>query len=172
MSTSQLNFTAQLVGASVKTSWTITGEEFSKEYEVQHSVNNTEYASIGTVVAKTGSNNIYSLYYYKPEIGKNYFRLKSMAKDGSIHYSPVRLITLTKDLPISVYPNPVRDILNINIGRGEGKPVNVKLINSFGQVVWTKKCFGLNQIDMRSFSSGMYLLQIDSGNKTIKLQKL
>ena len=172
LSTSQLNFTAQLVGASVKTSWTITGEEFSKEYEVQHSVNNTEYASIGTVVAKTGSNNIYSLYYYKPEIGKNYFRLKSMAKDGSIHYSPVRLITLTKDLPISVYPNPVRDILNINIGRGEGKPVNVKLINSFGQVVWTKKCFGLNQIDMRSFSSGMYLLQIDSGNKTIKLQKL
>ncbi len=171
LSIGQLNFMAQLMGSSVKSNWIISGEDISKEYEVQHSVNNTEYVGIGTIIGHAGINNNYTLYDYKPMIGKNYYRLKITLKDGSIHYSPVRLITVSKDMPISVYPNPVRDILNINIGRGEGKSVNVKLINAYGQVVWSKNCYGLHQIDMRPYSSGMYLVQIDSGNKTIKIQK-
>ena len=171
LSIGQINFMAQRSGAEVKTNWIVSGEENSKQYEVQYSINHTEFSSIGSVLATSGINNQYTFYHHTPMVGNNYYRLKIMAKNGEIHYSPVRVINISNELSIMVYPNPVKDVLTINTGSREGKPVNVRLINAYGQVLLSKNCTGVTQINMLNYSAGMYLIQIDSGAKTIKIQK-
>jgi uncharacterized protein RhaS with RHS repeats len=90
----------------------------------------------------------------------------------TIKYSQENLATPTfsqKDL--SIFPNPVNDILNISYNK---EISNISICNLIGQEVLTKN-INTNQskIDVSSLSSGSYLVKIVADNdiKTIKILK-
>lgn len=63
-------------------------------------------------------------------------------------------IDLAKELGVKIYPNPTRDILNIEIK--EGEELEVDIFNALGQRV---RGFQLNekmQLDVSNFQNGMY----------------
>lgn len=66
---------------------------------------------------------------------------------------------------ILIYPNPVKDILYIEVPAEEG-PLRISIFNLMGQVVYSSKGQGgLNVIDLQRTSCGIYLIQVDfSGN--------
>ena len=64
----------------------------------------------------------------------------------------------------SVYPNPSSDVINIRTTETVDK---VELYNTLGQSVIRSNSFDGNQIDINSVKSGLYLLKIYSGNKTV-----
>lgn len=64
----------------------------------------------------------------------------------------------------SVYPNPSSDVINIRTTERVDK---VELYNTLGQSVIRSNSFDGNQIDINSVKSGLYLLKIYSGNKTV-----
>ena len=64
----------------------------------------------------------------------------------------------------SVYPNPSSDVINIRTTERVDK---VELYNTLGQSVIRSNSFDGNQIDINSLKSGLYLLKIYSGNKTV-----
>ncbi len=71
----------------------------------------------------------------------------------------------------SVYPNPVKDILNINYNENITK---IQIINLLGQEVITKIVNNTeNQIDMSGLAQGTYLVKVTSNDmiKTIKVVK-
>jgi hypothetical protein len=72
-----------------------------------------------------------------------------------------------------VYPNPVKDQLNISVTRRDGKTSVVQLINPAGQQLWQRKVAGTIQIEMAKYANGIYLLQVDDGTskKTYKINK-
>ncbi len=67
------------------------------------------------------------------------------------------------------YPNPVKNILNINTQNIS----NVAVFNLLGQQVATKAAANNTQIDMSNLSSGTYLVKVTADNqvKTIKVVK-
>ena len=67
------------------------------------------------------------------------------------NYSTIRL---------DVYPNPVTNFLHIH---SNIKNLNIQLINSFGQIVFTSKYSETDYIkfDLSKFSSGLYFLKIN-----------
>ncbi|TAE88101.1 MAG: T9SS C-terminal target domain-containing protein [Bacteroidetes bacterium] len=59
--------------------------------------------------------------------------------------------------PISVYPNPVSNLLWIDVNHGE--PVQVKITNQLGQVVWQQMLTSSQQISTNEWKSGCYFIQ-------------
>ena len=67
---------------------------------------------------------------------------------------------------LSIYPNPVKDVLNINANDFSGN-VAVEIIDINGREVYSQKINnlnGLNTINLSSFSSGVYVLKLQGEN--------
>ena len=61
---------------------------------------------------------------------------------------------------LKIYPNPVKDKINIE----SAKEVNLRLQNSFGQVILTQKIKGSGSMDVSKLPVGIYyIIDVDSG---------
>ena len=166
-----LDFNAVLEGRKVNTLWHVANEGSTKLYEVEHSANGAAYKKAGVVIAT--QKNSYSFIHNDPVIGKNYYRLKILDKDGKFTYSKIREVELSENGFVKIYPNPFRDILYINIKSGDGKPSQLKILNGYGQQVYLGKMNGMATIKTNTWAAGTYLVQIAEGHatQTFKIQK-
>jgi|GEM_PF-3318905 len=76
-----------------------------------------------------------------------------------------------KEFPnLKIYPNPVRDYLSIDVGDSNVSNVEISIIDLSGKIVYNKNYNNtVNTIDVSSYNSGLYFVEI----KTIKaIQKL
>lgn len=60
----------------------------------------------------------------------------------------------------SVYPNPFTNTLTVN--NPTGKPVEISLVNAYGQQVYMNKNFIGGEIDLSAFAKGIYQLKIQN----------
>lgn len=97
--------------------------------------------------------------------GLNFYRLKKTGKKGKITYSNV--VTLKNDqhlVSINVYPNPVKDILDIRLTGGGNNEITFLITDVSGKTVNTKtikevKRGGLLQLDISQIVPGAYILK-------------
>lgn len=67
---------------------------------------------------------------------------------------------------ISVYPNPAKDQINVDLSSLNANDATVKIMNSNGMVVYEKAAVNSNEvISTASFNKGMYMVQVSAGNK-------
>jgi len=109
------------------------------------------------------------------------FRSNNLSDPATIGWGAIDDISLTYDLPlgtndfnankVAVYPNPVKDILNLSSVENID---SVSIFNLFGQQL-INKTINANEtaIDMSSFSNGTYIVNVisDKNVKTIKVVK-
>jgi len=166
-----LNFTAKANGYGTDVTWQVADEINVAIYQVEHSTNAIDFKQIGSVEAKGASN--YLFYHNNPIAGKNYYRLKSINNDGSFAYSTIRLVNFVKDIIVNVYPNPVQKLLNISVQNNNNKTAQIKLYNSFGQLLFTENFSVNTQVDMSKYAAGIYLLNVFDGEQlqTFRIQK-
>jgi Secretion system C-terminal sorting domain len=74
---------------------------------------------------------------------------------------------------ISVYPNPVEDVADVNFKLEERGNAIITLSNTNGQVMMTKngvfaKGSNSTKIDMANYPSGIYVLNITSAKGSLK----
>ncbi len=62
---------------------------------------------------------------------------------------------------ISIYPNPVKGILNIKVEDVDSKNLNLFIHNSNGQLVYEKVFNNTIQIETNSWAAGLYFLRIE-----------
>src|SRR5690606_38291901 len=70
---------------------------------------------------------------------------------------------------VTLYPNPVTDVLYIENTAGFAVSDSIEVYNVFGQCIMQKNNIADNQIisfDTSSWSSGYYLVKVKSDNKT------
>ena len=99
--------------------------------------------------------------------GTNFYRLKQVDKDGKFTYSQVASITFNNGNMFVVYPNPVKDVLNI---KGMNASVNYHLIvrGIRGNAVAETNVHNISGYswNIENISAGFYYLEIISGTKT------
>ena len=82
--------------------------------------------------------------------------------DGKFEYS--KIIALKLDCSQSstfVYPNPVTDILNVNITNAQNNIISARIFDSYGKLIYNGQMIsGTNTINMTNFSKGIYLLRL------------
>ncbi len=82
--------------------------------------------------------------------------------------SKVSKTSLNTENNISIWPQPVSDILNISLTNKNTDPLIIDVLNMKGCLVISKKinCFNNIQIDVSSLETGLYILKVNDSEKT------
>jgi Leucine-rich repeat (LRR) protein len=107
------------------------------------------------------------------EVGKVQIKAKQAGNKEYKAVEKVVTITVTKSTAIDnlsvigakIYPNPITDILNIELPTTGSYRVTV--LNSIGDVVTQKTASSVNTtIDMSAYNSGIYIIKVTTGNRS------
>jgi hypothetical protein len=165
-----LNFTnlsaSQTATTQVQVNWQTANEINVLQFVIERSNNGNSFSKIGTVTA-IGSG---SYSFVDNNIGNAgpqlYYRIKAVDKDGSTSYSQVVSVQLgTSNVRFSVYPNPVKDQLQIQIQSLAKHTASLKMMDVQGKVVRQQNVYlqaGNNFVSLAtsSFAKGSYVLTI------------
>lgn len=168
-----LAFDARKDGQTALLSWKTANETKVKHFEIEHSVNGSNFSKIGTVDAanKIAQNN-YQFTDRNPATGVNFYRLKMVDMDGAFTISPIRQLEFSDSkMDINLYPNPATSELNIEFKSGNCSDIsnaNVTLFDIAGRMViskaWTEVCNNpVKVIDLSQLTDGAYYITIRNG---------
>jgi uncharacterized repeat protein (TIGR01451 family) len=170
-------FNARKVDLTNVLNWQSTEEGNLRGYEVERSSTGREYKPIGFV--KAGESR-YQFTDHTAAKGKNYYRLKMIDRDGAFTNSPIRLIDNSSSLIVSVYPNPAKDRLQVQVESERQSTVQLQVVSQEGKVVLTNTISvnegnSLRIINISMLPRGTYYLVTSGGAKetsTVKFEKL
>lgn len=171
-----INFSGSKQGSSNLLQWSTASEQNSSYFEVQRSENSTDFTPIAKVAAAGNSNTIRNYQYNDDQISSAtpiyYYRLRMVDIDGSGKYSSIIYIKNgTGGGLTSVYPNPARDQVTINVSDNSLINTQVLLSGLDGKVL---QRIPLNQtstqVDISNYSKGVYILKFVDGS-SIKIIK-
>lgn len=178
-SAAQLNFTAFRQDRKVDLQWLTNTGWRNDHFELERSIDGINFKTLRSV-ANTDETD--DLEYYEnedlqPVLGTNYYRLKQVYKDGTFEYTDIQQVDFSINLDaFSMYPNPAKDELFLNLKEYIGKSATIRLVNNFGQILETRK---LDRIDQATFSlplkkapSGFYSVTIQIDGYKIINRKL
>lgn len=138
----QLNFAGRLLNQNIHLSWKPgTGNEISY-YDIDRSVDGIHFYPAGKVngdAERTGEGNLSTVNNVQPVTSPFvYYRLTIVGKNGERKYSPVIKIDLTADGTnslVNIVPNPVKDVMKLNIFSATAKNVQVKIYDGTGKLM-------------------------------------
>lgn len=164
--------------------WKTASERNTETFEIEHSVNGTDWKTIGTVAASGFSNTPLSYTYTdnNPLQGDNHYRLKMIDFDNTYEYSKIININvaandLLSNNIISVYPNPSTDIFNILIQSSKNYIGLIQVLNVQGQIIQTlsidiQKGENTIQINLKNLPQGLYILNSIDANGLMSIEKI
>ncbi|MCZ2299430.1 MAG: T9SS type A sorting domain-containing protein [Chitinophagales bacterium] len=167
------NFNATLQNKAVLCQWQTANEVNIAHFNIQRSINGTEFNTIGKTNAAGTGNNTYS--YTDNNIaalnigGREsvYYRLQNIDKDGSYTYSKIEKIQLSIiNSQLSIYPNPAKDRIMVN-GKG-----TVELYGITGNQLNHWQLNGNRIIDISNYSNGIYLMVLKENGQIKACSKL
>ena len=108
--------------------------------------------------------------------GLYYYRIKQVDRDGKYSYSKIIAIKKLKanDLSIYIYPNPVRDLLKVEIDLSTDEDVIVDVIDANGKVVMHQPFGGRMKagrsnelLNTEMLTSGNYVIRIKTSQTVV-----
>ncbi|MBK0383095.1 T9SS type A sorting domain-containing protein [Pedobacter sp. SD-b] len=171
-----ISFTASVnkgLSPKVNLSWKTTNEVNTLKFDVERSFDGKSFSNIGLVNAmNTPGIHDYAFVDDNPLTGTAYYRLNQIDLNGANKYSPIEAVNLESYISLSVYPNPVSNILNIiHPKANDGASLSIVSLN--GQKLFT---IGVNKdntktsTDISKLSSGAYFMMFDNGSQQSALK--
>jgi alpha-tubulin suppressor-like RCC1 family protein len=168
-------FTVQKVEKTARLIWSSSSEISALEYVIERSINGRDFDKIGTVATKGAANE----YKFTDLLTTNYtlptsifYRLKLVDKDGKYSYSEVKQLDIrNNNLRFTIYPNPVKKLINIVSDKGI---VEVRIVNTIGQEMLKQKANGVNNLQLSianyNLNKGIYFIEINTkdGGKSME----
>ncbi|MFA6059820.1 MAG: T9SS type A sorting domain-containing protein [Taibaiella sp.] len=140
--------------------WSTATEQNTSHFEVERSSDGKNFGPIGKLVA-TGNattSNSYKLPDLSPLAGTNYYRLKTVDRDGKVDYSPVSVLNFGSSYNILLYPNPTQSEVTVT---GVETGMQVDLLDAEGYLIGSYSVNGNSlTIPVKSIASGLYILHI------------
>ncbi|OQP63188.1 hypothetical protein A3860_25190 [Niastella vici] len=170
-------FYAQKQTSKAVLQWSTSSEAEVKQFVIERSNDGKTYKAIGTVAA-TGNSTITKNYSFADQSplmsALNYYRLKMQDVDGNFKYSKILTIKFDGQLTANMqaYPNPVKDLLQVQLPDGLNGTVGLQIIDMQGRVVRRNNLGSdgnaLNTtVDVSTLVQGIYILKAQAGNTTV-----
>ncbi len=163
-----INFTATKSGPRNLLSWVASNVSNINRFEIERSAFTVNFERTGTIINSGNvlGNVVYEYVDAAPLQGMNYYRLAIIKNDGSITYSPVRLVNNSK-IDFALQANPVTDMLQLNITREQRGMLRADVISSDGRTVlspvWSADAGNtIKTINTAGLSAGIYFVKIVS----------
>lgn len=164
------NFEAVKVDEEAHLFWKTFNTVNASHFEIERSSDARSFEFKGKVLAPVNSteNTEYNYWDKKPMAGKNYYRLKMVSLDGRSEYSEVRLVNFNNENTISLYPNPAKDYIIVDLGVAETKVQSIIITDVLGKEIMTKPVSAATvNINLSNFSQGIYFIKLLDKNNTL-----
>jgi Secretion system C-terminal sorting domain/FG-GAP-like repeat len=167
-----LNFSGASRSGYNQLHWQTADEVNTKLFEIERSTDGRNFVTIATVDSKGSNNNSYSVQDNVVYAGKLFYRLKMVDADGRFTYSQVIWLNSAGGSRVSIYPNPAKDWISINIGslgilktRAAIFDINGKLLRSI--LINNEQ----EQINIKALSKGVYVIKFADGSAKSFIKK-
>jgi Secretion system C-terminal sorting domain len=160
---------------TVVVQWSTDNEFNSSKFIVEKSTNGINFIPIGEKLA-AGNSYTQSNYWLEDNTpsAQNFYRIKSLDRDGRFTYSKVARLDLkaNDNTSLIVAPNPAKENINIIFNSAQAANVPYRIISTNGETLQKGSLYiakGTNKIskDISLLNPGMYFLQIQSGNEVL-----
>ncbi len=153
--------------------WTTASEKNADRFEIQKSINGSEFNYIGECKANGNSNKIRNYSFYDSDLcnSKVYYKLKQIDFDGKFEYSTIQVVNEVKSSNFSIAPNPGHsDEIKLLQNDLTNEECKIQILDVKGNVVLVKY-LELNynsQIPLGMPSiPGNYLIRISNSNSLV-----
>jgi hypothetical protein len=147
-------------------SWEVTQENEVSHYIVERSTDGNNFTELERVLPINDPEKrlAYQVIDKNPVSGNNYYRLKQIDIDKT-EYTYKRLAITKRALDVQIYPNPIKEDLNINFGKDLDAGTEIAVYDILGNLVYKDvlgKRTSSHKIDMNQCTKGIYFLSIKS----------
>ena len=140
---------------------------------------NTFPKTTAVVANNRGSAN-YSWLDANVAAGYNYYRIRSIDKNGQINYTKIVKIWIGQmKAAIAVYPNPIANgVINLQLTNQPAGVYGIRLLNSLGQIIVSKEIShteGSSTVSIQyshQLSKGIYQLEVTKPDGTVEVEKV
>lgn len=150
--------------------WVAASEIGVSHYDILGSANGNTWNTIGSVKASDHKDMEKYYSHSSIELKNQYFKISSEDYDGKRTESDIIYIALTAISDFEVYPNPVDDVLYINMSEVDSETIDIDIYDMQGKKRLTKSAeksgnAGQYEYDVSTLERGVYYLMVN-GNKT------
>lgn len=168
---------AYRLGETARIKWRTTSQIDVSHYVIEQSEDGDSYQEISMLTMDATGR--YSFDHLSPSDGDNFYRIKTIDRDGAFDYSAVKYVHFDKSGQLEFYPNPASDAIKLQLQDDWlGRELRIEILNPMGQTISKNQITVSNSIvslDISSLSSGFYLIRIADTKgleKIARLQKL
>ena len=156
-------------------SWNTSAEQTTGSFDIEKSMNTTEWKSIGTVMAAGNSSTEKNYSFTDTGSTNGYYRIKEINTNGN--YSTSRIMhsaCFATAYSMVLYPVPAKDILHITLEYTHETWIDLEIADIQGRIVFRSRnniISGKNNIklNIHTLPAGTYILS--SSSPTIKFNK-
>ena len=153
----------------VALSWTTASELNNDFFTIERSRDGVDYEVMLDTAGAGTSNQIlhYNAIDDAPYEGLSYYRLKQTDYDGKYEYSKLVAVNISKPGQLSIYPNPAKDHIKVDLGDSYND-INVQIESISGQKALAENHYSNGQtltIDIKDLKPGIYFLRLFSQEK-------
>ncbi|MEO1260792.1 MAG: T9SS type A sorting domain-containing protein [Bacteroidota bacterium] len=154
----------------VELNWQTASEINNDYFVVERSRNGLQFEEIERVI---GAGNFVGVMDYlsfdeNPLAGTAYYRLRQVDFDGRFSYSPIRSVQFTEeDQIISIFPNPVSTVTNIQLPGNFGIG-SLQVTDLSGKVLLQSSLdeeVPVQQLDVSLWQAGLYIIHLEINGK-------
>lgn len=171
-----LFFDADCQQGMVLLKWATASERNNDYFSIEVSDDGSKWKEIGKVngAGNSSQERHYTFDYADVRNGIAYYRLKQTDYDGTFKYAPIVASSCKNRNSISMYPNPVSDVLTLEVVRDNDAPYTVLLYDVFGRLLMSKQdTEQRTQINLKDLPAATYFVQVfKSDNQDHSLFKI
>lgn len=170
-----VDFSGTRANEGVRLSWSTSGEEDFREFEIEQSFNASNFEKVGTVSGQNASSG--SQYTFSHAVnftGNIYYRLKMIDKDDSFEHSKIIVVNTDDPGPANfVRPSLISNgTIDLVISDSFNK---MELVNTSGQIFMSQEITGKTgpfSIPMQETNTGIYIVRLIGRNKVLQQKVL
>lgn len=147
--------------------WISESEVNVETYFVEKSTDGFKFNDIGYVAVNPNSNH-YEFIDYDLNKGKSYYRIRAIDYDGTVTFSEIVSIQKSDEANIRIFPNPVTEVLYVEIGNQAKEEIQCSLLDAFGNQIGNLKLDSTSGsqivMNLAKLPSGLYYMSINGPN--------
>lgn len=155
--------TASILGSDVVVKWQTSTELNTNHFIIQRSNDGIKFTDLGFVKAIGSVSNNYQFKDLSPVNGTNYYRLKSIDKDGSYTYGKIISVNILSKEGFTIVPNPAVSNTTLRFN-GITNSATINVFNVAGKKVYTDKFSGISSstytLSTSKLSAGTYIVNV------------
>ncbi len=173
---SLISFTGENKSDVNQLKWITSNEINNSGFEVYRSIDAILFEKIGFVPASTVMSVYHNYSFNDTRLNSNtyYYKLNQVDINGNKHVSPVIVIKskLNNLAEVNIFPQPASEYLNVDINEPVKEPVELKIYNLNGQLVFSKNYESEDQHLIRlnvkeiQLARNCYLLVLKTGSES------